>query len=410
MDLVFFYGNVQCGSKMCKKYVHMIILMCTGKLQTLHRCAKQEKIIVAHFKSCYSEITKQQNTLNKEDADMKAKRIEELMDSMNSFGKDGYCKSELLGEMFALQQEIVKLAFNDEQAETANLKILDVEKYLEQINEECGHVADKELQKFRESSKTLCNLIKAEISGIRGEYKAFKALEYLRSQNIIMRNVELSNGKTRTEIDALVITSKCLTIVEVKNTAKNILIDEEGNYYRTGEFLRWDCNIAGKMSVKEELLRKVLEDAGYGHIRVRSVVVFTNNRIEVQNKFTQIRTCFVNHLAYIIDGFRMDESITLDDMENIQNAVEDAACREAYPFEFDARQYQADFASLLATLELSKAKEQDEMVSENQQERIKNQKHKKGRKFSFIDVMKNILSSKRLSYAGSMKTVVPLLP
>ena len=85
-----------------------------------------------------------------------------------------------------------------------------------------------------ESSKILCNLIKAEISGNRGEYKAFKTLEYLQSQNKVMRNVELSHGETRTEIDALVITPKCLTIVEVKNTSKNnLLIDEDGNYYRT---------------------------------------------------------------------------------------------------------------------------------------------------------------------------------
>ena len=60
-----------------------------------------------------------------------------------------------------------------------------------------------------------------------------------------------------------------------------------------------------KMAVKEELLRKVL-GTGYGHVRIRSVVVFTNNRIEVQNKFAQIRTCFVNHLGYVIDGFRLD--------------------------------------------------------------------------------------------------------
>lgn len=336
---------------------------------------------------------------------MKTKRIEELMAGMKSFGKDGYYKSELLDEMFALQQEIVELTFNGEHAVTADLKIWDVEKHLEQLNEECGHVADEELRRFMESSKTLCNLIKAEISGNRGEYKAFKTLEYLHSQNRVMRNVELSDGETRTEIDALVITPKCLTIVEVKNTTKNILIDEEGHYYRIGEFLKWDCNIAEKMSVKEELLRTVLEAVGYGHIRIRSIVVFTNNRIEVQNKFSQIRTCFVNHLAYIIDGFRMDESITLDDMENIQNAVEDAMCKEAYPFKFDARQYQADFANLLATLEMSKAKEQDEMAAENQQERVEKQEHAKIRKFSFVDVMKSVLSIKQFRYAGSTAAV-----
>ena len=314
------------------------------------KCAqmcKKSKVIVAHFGICYSKITKQRNTPNMEDTNMKAKRIEELMAGMKSFSKDGYHKSELLNEMFALQQEIVELTFNGEHAATAELKIWDVEKHLEQLNEECGHVADEELQKFMKSSKILCNLIKAEISGNRGEYKAFKTLEYLQSQNRVMRNVELSNGETRTEIDALVITPKCLTIVEVKNSSKNILIEEDGNYYRTGKFLKWDCNIAEKMAVKEDLLKKVLVAAGYGYIRIRSVVVFTNNRVEVQNKFAQIRTCFVNHLAYVIDGFRLDENITVNDMNGIQKAVENAMCQEAYPFGFDARQYQSDVANLL---------------------------------------------------------------
>lgn len=343
---------------------------------------------------------------------MKTKRIEELMAGMKSFSKDGYHKSELLNEMFALQQEIVELTFNGEHVATAELKIWDVEKYLEQLNEECGHVADEELQKFMESSKILCNLIKAEISGNRGEYKAFKTLEYLRSQNRVMRNVELSNGETRTEIDALVITPKCLTIVEVKNTSKNILIDEDGNYYRTGEFLKWDCNIAEKMAVKEDLLRKVLVAAGYGHIRIRSVVVFTNNRVEVQNKFAQIRTCFVNHLAYVIDGFRLDENITVNDMNGIQKAVENAMCQEAYPFEFDARQYQSDFANLLATLEFAKAKAetQEEMASESEQqhERVSHQTYKKVRKVTFTDVMRTIFTSKQVRYAGSTAAAIAI--
>lgn len=336
---------------------------------------------------------------------MKAKRIEELLGAMKSFSKNSYNKSELLGEMLALQQEIVELTFNGDHAATADLKIWDVEKHLEQLNEECGHVADEELQKFMDSSKTLCNLIKAEISGNRGEYKAFKTLEYLRSQNKVMKNVELSAGETRTEIDALVISSKCLTIVEVKNTAKDILIDEDGNYYRTGEFLKWDSNIAEKMSVKEELLRKVLDSAGYGHIRIRSVVVFTNNRIEVQNKYAQLRTCFVNHLAYVIDGFKLDENITLDDMEQIQNAVESARSKESYAFEFDARQYQKDFACLLATLEEAKTKELEE---ETHQEEVQNLDGTKSTKSTLSDMIKRMFASKQFRYAGSTAAAVAI--
>lgn len=328
---------------------------------------------------------------------MRTQRFEELMAAMKSFGKENYHKSELLGEMFALQQEIVDLTFSGEHAATAELKIWDVERHLEQLNEDCGNVADEELARFMEGSKVLCNLIKAEISGNRGEYKAFKTLEYLKSQNRVLRNVELSDGDVRTELDAVVITPKCVTIVEVKNTSKNTFIDEEGNYYRTGEFLKWDSNIAEKMSVKEGLLRKALEVAGYGYVQIRSIVVFTNNRIEVQNKYRQIRTSFVSQLAYIIEGYRLDDSISTEDMDNLQQIIQEAERKETYPFEFDVNQYKADFANLMATLEFAKV--QDEVEEEVVVERVKPAKQSK--KTTFTSVMRAVFASKQFKYAGS---------
>ena len=149
---------------------------------------------------------------------MRASRIEELMSAMKSFGNEKYEKSELLTEMLTLQREIVELTFNDEHESTADLKIWDVERHLEQMNQNCGNVADKELQNFKNGSKTLCNLIKAEISGARGEAKAFRTLQKIRSKNIVLKNVELSDEDTRTELDAIVIMSEAISIIEVKNT------------------------------------------------------------------------------------------------------------------------------------------------------------------------------------------------
>ncbi len=341
---------------------------------------------------------------------MKTQRIEEIMTAMKSFGKESYHKSELLNEMFALQQEIVELTFSGEHAATAELKIWDVERHLEQLNEECGNVADEELARFKEGCKVLCNLIKAEISGNRGEHKAFKTLEYLRSQNRILRNVELSDGEVRTELDAVVITPKCVTIVEVKNTSKNIFIDEEGNYYRTGEFLKWDSNIAEKMSVKEGLLRKALEAAGYGQVQIRSIVVFTNNRIEVQNKYRQIRTSFVSQLAYIIDGYRLEDSISIEEMDILQQIIQEAECKEAYPFEFDVNQYKADFANLMASLEFANAQTVEEVAYEEPVvvtvKETKKQTTHPTKKVTFASVMRAVFASKQFKYAGSTAAAV----
>lgn len=326
---------------------------------------------------------------------MRTERVNELKANMKSFGKDAYQKSELLDEMFALQQEIVSLTFNQDHATLAELRIWDVEKHLEQMNEELGNVADEELQRFIEGSKVLCNLIKAEISGNRGEAKAFRTLEYIKSRNYVLKNVELCDGDFRTELDAVVITPSVITIVEVKNTAKDIFIDEAGNYFRTGEFLRLDCNIAEKMQIKEELLRKALSTTGYGEVEINSVVVFTNNRIEVQNKFEGLRTCFSSQLSYKVEGNRSRVIFADEDMDAIKACIEEAENKEAYPFEFDVEQYKTDYATLMAKLEEASAKAVE--VEEDMDETAQTVKVKK---VGFGEVVRNIFASKYARYAG----------
>lgn len=283
------------------------------------------------------------------------KRTDDIVTSICAFNKESYHKSELLDEMLSLQSEIVRLTFNDDHAATADLRIWDVERHLAQLNEDYGHPADEELQCFKDEGKILCNLIKAEISGSCGERKVFRKLEYLNSPNIVLRNIELSDDAYRTELDAVVISPKCLTIVEVKNTGKDIFIDENGNYFRNGEYLKWDCNIAEKMDIKESLLRRAAAAAGITDLQIRSLVVFTNSRIEVQNKYRQIQTCFISQLNSIIEGCNLDDRYSEQSMQNLQQAIETASSQETYPFEFDVQKYKEDFATLMAKLEDSAA-------------------------------------------------------
>lgn len=302
--------------------------------------------------------------------------------------------------MFALQQENVSLTFNQDHAALAELRIWDVEKHLEQMNEELGNVADEELQRFIEGSKVLCNLIKAEISGNRGEAKAFRTLEYIKSRNYVLKNVELSDGDFRTELDAVVITTSAITIVEVKNTAKDIFIDEAGNYFRTGEFLRLNCNIGEKMQIKEELLRRALTSAGYGDVEINSVVVFTNNHIEVQNKFEGLRTCFSSQLSYKVEGNRPRVIFSDEDMDAIKVCIKEAENKEAenkeaYPFEFDVEQYKTDYATLMVKLEEASVKSIE--VEEVVEEPVKTTTAKK---VGFGDVVRNFFTSKYARYVG----------
>lgn len=100
---------------------------------------------------------------NKEEFIMtKENRIKEIISAMQSFSKDAYHKEELLPEYLELQKELINLTFNDSHAENGKLRIWDVENHLEKLNEECGHIADEELNVFKEDSKFICNAIKSE--------------------------------------------------------------------------------------------------------------------------------------------------------------------------------------------------------------------------------------------------------
>ncbi len=299
----------------------------------------------------YNELTNKRKAPIKEVRIMKTNRVEEIISNMTSFGKDRYHRSELLSEMFKLQEDTVRLTFNEEHASTADLKIWDVERHLTDLNEQNNHIADVELEKFKGECRTLCNLIKAEISGQRGENRAFRSLEFLNAPSLIVKNVELSDGDLRTEIDALVINPNGLVIVEVKNTSKDIFIDERGDYFRTGEFLKWDCNIADKMAVKETLLKKALAAVGIDVPSIHKIVVFTDNRIQVQNKCNMIETCFVSQLSYKIDDLRNECNCSIQLMNDIKEAVEQASSKEEYPFEFDVKGFKHDFAVVMSILE-----------------------------------------------------------
>ena len=324
------------------------------------------------------------------------KRINELMGMMNSFPKEKYQREEMLTEMFNLQAEVVELTFNEEHASIADLKLWDVEKHLKQLNSDCDNVASEELGKFISESRELSNMIKAEVSGNRGEMKAFHVLDLMNTHSHILKNVELNNGEQRTELDMVVITSKGITIVEVKNTARDIFIDEKGDYYRTGRFLRWDSNIGEKIALKEELLRDAISESNLRTIPINSIVVFTNNLIKVENRYEDIKTCFVSQLTAIIDSQCSDQEISVSDMAKIKELIVEAECKEEYPIKFDVNQYKLDFATVMAILEEASAKKN----AENEEDEVFMKERK------VLDISKHILKSKHIGYFGSAAAAV----
>lgn len=291
-------------------------------------------------------------------------RIGEILNGMSSFTKDLYNKQEVLPELLALQDELVKLTFNDDHAENGNLRIWDVESHLDKLNSDCGHIAEEQLAKFKAGCKVICNTIKAEKSGQAGEYKAFRSLETLRCKNSVLKNIEFVEGDHRTELDAIVITEKAIFIVEVKNPGKDIYIDERGNYCRVSDTLIFDNNIGEKMNEKDFLLREALGDCGIENINIQNIVVFTNSAMHVENRFPYINTCYLSDMPHRIVGYDGERIYTDDDIAAMISAIETNKCHETYPLPIDMQEFKQDFANLMATLEKASETEEEQCVCE----------------------------------------------
>lgn len=291
------------------------------------------------------------------------KRINEIISQITAFSKGSYTKSEFLPELLKLQKELIELTFNTEHAENGDLRLWDVERHLRKMNEVRGHVADNELANFVQGSKVVCNSISAEFSGNAGEQKVFRALENLSCQNGVLHNVELEFDGRRTEIDAIVFTNHAIFIIEIKNSKKDIFIDEDGEFYRTGHSMHHDCNIADKMDEREALLRKALERVGMDYLKIFKIVTFTNPRIDVENKYHYIKVCGSNYLPSFIEKFTSNQWYTYEDICTMMAAVNEVKCPEEYQMSIDMNDYKRDFAILIAKLESSEE-------TDNETERI----------------------------------------
>ena len=281
-------------------------------------------------------------------------KVEEVVNGFVSFQKTKYCKADIEAELRAFLKELLSLVFDEEHILNSNLKIWDAFNQLSAENEEKNGIATELLEVLREDCKMFNNLIRAEISGNWGENQVFHRLTALKGKHSILRNIELSDGCRKTELDFIVFTEKAQIIVEVKNTKKDVFIDETGDFYRKGEYQNFDCNIKGKMDYREKLLKAMMFDtlAERGkESNIVKLVVFTNNRIEVRNKCNGLQTCFLGELPYLIDEYDGEKIFTEEDIIAMSEVISDSAESNEYELEMDMQKFKADFARVLVTLE-----------------------------------------------------------
>ena len=270
---------------------------------------------------------------------------ESLLSSLKGLSKDVYSREELLPEMVQLEKEMAQIVFEDGldiPAEYVHMSY--IMKHLHEMNNVAGNVADQELKRLSRLASIFSNHVRAQQSGITGEDRVEQYLDYMKSNHVVLRNLQLSDGVHNTEIDFLVLKQGVATIVEVKNSKRDIYIDEVGDMYKIGRYENFDSHLGAKMDFRAEVIKQLLKDAGFENMKIEKVVVFTNNRIQVQKDYRGFRVCFLSRLPHLIDDFYGTGVIQFTKhLQQIADFIQSKDLNEYYPFDMDVQEFKEAF-------------------------------------------------------------------
>ena len=279
---------------------------------------------------------------------MERKSVDEIMLQFEGFFDESESCSEELEVLLKVQDKMIDMAFDKNSRPIKKIYIEDVVSYYNGLNAKCNNVAKNELEKFDESARYFSSKIGSLISGQNGEKKMFFKLGLLDTKNILVTNIVLGDEDLHTEIDAIVITPKCVFIIEAKNMYGDVLIKEGGDLIK-GKTLF--CNLAEKMSIREIIVSKILKDLSFSDINIQCMTVFTNENCLFNNMSSQIIACNLNELIELIDYYDGEEIYDVEQMKDFANEIVEREYCSKTTIDFNIKQLIYEFATVKSILD-----------------------------------------------------------
>ena len=284
-------------------------------------------------------------------------RISTIKSKLTAFENTAYTKKAVLGELLKLQEQMGN-GLPELKAIKSKPRINDILNHFKARNANLKNVAKAELREFEKLSAQFANRVSAEISGLEGERLAYKSLQTIKRSCKLLRNVELKFEDHVTEIDIVAITNGGIFLIEVKNSIRDIIITESGNYKRinrNGEIVL-DKNIGVQMNEKEHIMRSVLRSAGIENVNIQSLVVFTNSKIAVDNRYPYIKECFLSDLPHIIENYENTVQYRIKTLNRVVEIIIGARSNDSWPIKMDITAFKEAYAKLLDKLQTAEEK------------------------------------------------------
>ena len=158
-------------------------------------------------------------------------------------------------------------------------------------------------------------------------------------------------GDVHTEFDSILITKKAIFILEIKNSTKDLLIDEKGDLYINDGIVKFDSKLGFEMNEKEFIIRNLLNFTSVDELEIEKLVVFTNSAIKVENKSKFVKDCFLSDLPYIIDNYNGENIYTKRNISQFSKLIKNMRFFEKHKVKEDIDKYKTSFANILSKIE-----------------------------------------------------------
>lgn len=283
---------------------------------------------------------------------MNKERIELIKKCFEGIGPklgEAYSNKEMVDSSIALQGAIAKDFTTRLQMDINRDR--DVIFAIESAVTDNGLEDTEEFQRLKKNITELGYTIGSFIKGMNGEKIAKRALKLISFDKDVrvLFNIALEHEDIRAEYDAIVITPYGIFVVEVKNWAASMVINERGVIQKEGETdITYD--LPGRMIIKEELLREYLGELFTEDYQ--GIVLFSNVCTKVQDNYKKIPLSFGGSIVYDIREHGNGKScMSREQIDRIAEILLENNKEQKTISKVDSEAIIADYASVVVMIE-----------------------------------------------------------
>lgn len=254
----------------------------------------------------------------------KRNRIYIILRSKNYLSKDRYTNNELLNELDRFQNDLLSNNFRKENI--SNLEelcnfIKKKKNLFFCFNEENKIFKSTDFDYLLESLDKMKRSVSNIKSGKYAEKETLRVIKTFSDKNKYLINNRISvidkqDGKCMyAENDIVFICKKGIFSLEIKNSLRDLIIDEKGNLIRTGYQTKED--VVQQCLNHVNITRRALEEEIYNRyniyktVDINPIIVVANNNIEVTNKNKRIPMLLKNEIQdYIFNKFKSEKELS----------------------------------------------------------------------------------------------------